>query len=186
MGARPAAAHRWVRDLRPRLGSDAFVPWFDPADGGQSASILWLLEAPGPRATRERGGSGVVSCENNDSTAENTWRTRVEAGVARSLVAHWNVIPHHLGSATSIRAWSRGDIAAAGPLLEELLSLLPRLRCAVLGGRAAQAAWRAHAPHGRPIVAIECPHPSATNLNTRPDARHQIVEAWRDALSAVS
>src|SRR4051794_35386301 len=89
----------WVRSLRARLGDQAIVPWFDPADGGIDASILWLLEAPGPKATRERGGSGIVSCNNNDGTAENTWRTREEAGVHRESVLHWNVIPYYLGSA---------------------------------------------------------------------------------------
>jgi hypothetical protein len=50
----------WVRDVRRRLGPAAIVPWFDPGDGGVEARILWLL--PGPKATRERGGSGIVSC----------------------------------------------------------------------------------------------------------------------------
>src|SRR5687767_11197440 len=89
----------WVRELRLRLGDQAIVPWFDPEDGGVAASILWLLEAPGPKATRERGGSGIISCNNNDGTAENTWRTRDKASVGRDIVVHWNVIPHYLGSA---------------------------------------------------------------------------------------
>lgn len=111
-----AALNGWVRDLRARLGPSAIVPWFDPADG-DAASILWLLEAPGPRATRERGGSGIVSCNNNDGTAENMWRTRVEAGVSRHHVVHWNVVPYYLGSATNIRPWKSSDVAAVGPLL---------------------------------------------------------------------
>src|SRR5437763_661425 len=86
-----APLNAWVDDLKARLGASTIVPWFDPADGGHSATILWLLEAPGPKATRERGGSGIISCNNNDGTAENTWRTRDEAGVSRDLVVHWNV-----------------------------------------------------------------------------------------------
>lgn len=169
----------WVRDLRARLGDQAIVPWFDPADGGTDASILWLLEAPGPRATRERGGSGIVSCNNNDGTAENTWRTRDEAGVPRKSVLHWNVIPYYLGSTERIRRWDRDDIAAVGPLLRELLSLLPKVRHVILGGGAAQAAWRDHQPLGATAQVIACPHPSPTNVNTRPSARDQIVSAWK-------
>lgn len=175
----------WVRDLRRRLGEDAIVPWFDPADGGVEARILWLLEAPGPKATRERGGSGLISCNNNDGTAENAWRTRDEAGVDRNLVVHWNVIPAYLGTDTKIRAWQRDDVAAAGPLLSELVALMPELRCVILGGGAAQTAWRDHRPSGIDVRSIDCPHPSPTNLNTRPHNRALVVDAWRAGLELI-
>lgn len=179
-----APLNAWVRSLRKRLGPQSIVPWFDPGDGGVNARILWLLEAPGPRATQERGGSGIVSCNNHDGTAENTWRTRSDAGVDRVEVVHWNVIPYYLGSDTKIRAWDRNDVAAAGPLLAELLALLPELRVVVLGGGAAQAAWSDHAPPGSDLVVIPCPHPSPTNVNTRPGSRAAIVAAWRRAAQA--
>lgn len=176
-----APLNRWVLSLRERLGDDAIVPWFDPADGGVNASLLWLLEAPGPKATRERVGSGIISCNNNDGTAENTWQTRNEAGVDRGQVVHWNVIPYYLGSDTKIRAWDRDDIASVGPLLGELLELLPGLKCVVLGGGAAASCWREHKPAGVNIRPFECPHPSPTNVNTRPGTRAKIVDAWREA-----
>jgi hypothetical protein len=113
-----APLNQWVRSLRSRLGPSSIVPWFDPADGGINARILWLLEAPGPRSTEQRG-SGIISCDNNDGAAENTWRTRTEAGVDRRDVVHWNVIPYYIGNETKIRAWRLGDVANAGPLLAE-------------------------------------------------------------------
>jgi hypothetical protein len=177
-----APLNNWVvRELRARLGPDAIAPWFDPADGGVQARILWLLEAPGPRATRERGGSGIISCNNNDGAAENTWRTRTEADVGRHLVVHWNVIPYYLGTDTNIRAWKPGDIANAGPMLAELVALLPDLRSVILGGEAAKTGWRDHKPPGAHTREIPCPHPSVTNVNTRPWVRPLIVQAWRDA-----
>lgn len=181
-----APLNAWVRDLQDRLGPEAIVPWFDPADGGVGASILWLLEAPGPRATTQRGGSGIISCNNNDQTAENTWRTREEAGVPRTSVVHWNAIPAYIGTDTKIRAADPNDIAAAGPLLVELLDLLPELRVVILGGGAAQRAWDAHAP-GRPdLTVVRCPHPSPTNINTRPGNRELVADAWSRALTASS
>ena len=95
-----ASLNNWVRSLRSRLGPDAIVPWFDPRDGGCEAQILWLLQSPGGKATRERGGSGFISCNNNDLSAKNTWETREEGGVPRKLVVHWNVIPYYIGTAT--------------------------------------------------------------------------------------
>ncbi len=176
-----ASLNHWVRQLRTRLGSDAIVPWFDPADGGSEARVLWLLEAPGPKATTKRGGSGIISCDNNDGAAENTWRTRTEAGVGRHHVVHWNVIPYYLGTSTKIRAWTPGDVANAGPMLAELVSLLPELRSVILGGGAAQSGWRDHKPPGTSTREFPCPHPSVTNVNTRPWVWPMIVEAWRDA-----
>ena len=180
-----APLNNWVLDLRNRLGPDAIVPWFDPMDGGCEAQILWLLEAPGPKATRERKGSGFISCNNDDLTAKNTWETRDEAGVSRKLVVHWNVIPYYLGSSTRIRAYDANDVAAVGPLLTELLDLLPRLRVVILGGGAARDVWRDFAPADSKLHVIECPHPSPTNLNTRPGNREQVIEAWKEALKFV-
>jgi hypothetical protein len=156
------------------------VPWFDPADGGVNARILWLLEAPGRRAT-ERHGSGIISCDNNDGAAENTWRTRTEAGVSRLEVVHWNVIPYYIGSDTKIRAWRPDDVAYAGPLLAELMQLLPRVRAVILGGKAAQAGWLDHRPAGIHVREIRCPHPSVTNVNTRPEVWPAVVAAWHSA-----
>jgi hypothetical protein len=171
----------WVEDLRRRLGAEAFIPWFDPDDGGIHASILWLAEAPGPRATAMRGGTGFVSCDNPDQTAENTLRTRVEAGVPRSVVVHWNAIPYYIGSERRIRSSRSSDFEVARPLLGELLALLPSLSCVILAGRAAQRAWHGLQAPKPCLQVIECPHASPLNLNTRPGARSQIVSAWRQA-----
>lgn len=172
--------NEWVRDLRRRLGALAVVPWFDPMDGGTAADVLWLLEAPGPKATRERGGSGFISCNNNDGTAENTWRTRVEAGIERQRAVHWNAIPYYLGSDTKIRAFNRLDVADVRVLIPELLELLPRLSLVILGGKAADAVWTAAGTTSSARV-VKCSHPSPTNLNTRPHLRAGIVDAWRQA-----
>ena len=58
---------------RPALICPCHYSTFDPADGGVEARILWLLEALGPKATRERGGSGIISCNNNDGAAETAY-----------------------------------------------------------------------------------------------------------------
>ena len=176
-----ATLNAWVRSLRNRLGPSAIVPWFDPQDGGCDAQILWLLEAPGPKATCERGGSGFISCNNNDGTAQNTWETREEAGVSRKWVVHWNVIPYYIGTDTKIRAYQPNDIAAVGPFIRELIDLLPNLKVVILGGEAARKVWQDFAPRHRKLHVIVCPHPSPTNLNTRPGNRELVVDAWREA-----
>jgi hypothetical protein len=120
---------------------------------------LWLLEGPGPKGTQERGGSGIISCDNNDGAAENTWCTRTEAGVDRHVVIHWNVIPYYLASDTRIRGWKPGDVLNARPMLAELVALLPKLRSVILGGGTAQTGWRDHKPPEAPTRQFPCPHP---------------------------
>jgi hypothetical protein len=40
----------FVRRLRAAVGFNASIPFFDPWDGGIHSEILFLLEAPGPKA----------------------------------------------------------------------------------------------------------------------------------------
>lgn len=179
-----APLNAWVRSLRKRLGPEAMVPWFDPADGGVEATILWLLEAPGPRSTLERGGSGIISCNNNDPTAKNTWTTREEAGIDRRQVVHWNAVPFYIGDAAKIRPSNAADAVAAGPLLAELLALLPRLRAVVVGGLKAQRIWRQHGPTDPRIKVILVGHPGPQHYNNNRDLHGQLVAAWRAAAVA--
>jgi hypothetical protein len=62
----------FVHQLRQRDRNE--YPYFDPADGGVNASILFLLEKPGPMTVPtgrgRREGSGFISRDNDDPTAE--------------------------------------------------------------------------------------------------------------------
>ena len=69
----------FVEELRGEAGPGADVPYFDPWDGGVDATILFLLEAPGPKAVR----SGFVSRNNPDETAKTFFELTVEAGLDR-------------------------------------------------------------------------------------------------------
>jgi uracil-DNA glycosylase len=155
------------------------VPDFDPTEAGTDAPILLLLEAPGPKATRERGGSGFVSPDNNDGSAENMWRLLREAGVDRRReIATWNVVPWYIGTDRKIRPAGSADLLQGRPYIDELVSLLPGLRAVVLIGRHAALAW---SRLGIDIKAVTAPHPSPQNLNTRPHYRLAILEALAEA-----
>jgi hypothetical protein len=165
----PLAEH--VELIRAERGSDR-VPDFDPTEAGVLAPVLLLLEAPGGKATRERGGSGFVSPDNDDATAENMWRLLREAGIERSRdVVTWNIVPWYLGSDTKIRQAAQRDLDEARPHLIELLGLLPSLVVAVLIGKRAAYGWRYLRAT---LPTIEVPHPSPRNLNSRPWSRAAI------------
>jgi hypothetical protein len=134
----------WARGVEKRRQAkqpDIVVPHFDPAEAGIAARALLLLEAPGPKAITEFGGSGFISSDNNDVTAENTWRARDAAGLRDHFLA-WNTIPWVLGRA-SVKPTAT-ELAQGAIELRGLLDLLPDLRVIVLAGDKAKAAWDSH------------------------------------------
>ncbi len=83
-----------LRALHP----GAAVPYFDPTEAGTEATILGLFEAPGPKAAPPVG-SGFVSADNNDQTAQNVWVLLRDAGIdRRSEYVAWNVVPWYVGN----------------------------------------------------------------------------------------
>lgn len=168
----------FVRRLRVEHGEG--VPWFDPTEAGSEARILLLFENPGRRADAAHG-SGFISADNDDPSAQNMWGFFREAGIdrRRDIVA-WNIVPWYLGDDRTIGEVRAHDIAEARPALLELLGLLPHLRVVILFGRKAQAGWlRARPTLDAPV--LEAPHPSGRWLNGHPQDRTVIVARLREA-----
>lgn len=163
---------RFAECLRARHPGAA-VPYFDPTEAGTEATILGLFEAPGPKAAPP-AGSGFVSADNNDQTAQNVWLLLRESGIdRRTEYVAWNVVPWYVGDGRRIRAVRAADLNEARSATEELLGLLPKIRVAVLFGKAAARTWDLMGP----IEGIKAPHPSPLNVNTRPEARDEILAA---------
>lgn len=177
----------YVRELRQRLGGGESVPWFDPAGGGTRAKVLFLLEAPGPRAVGgqwhgRRAGSGFISADNDDVTAVNTLSLASEAGLSRGDYANWNIVPWYVGDHRSIRAVDGVEVVAGAVELGTVVALMPELRVVVAMGRAAQAGWGVHLQRvPSDVVGVPCVHPSPRALNRYPDARDRALRALRTA-----
>src|SRR5437660_8308534 len=95
----------FVEEVRRKAGAGAAIPDFDPWDGGVDAEILFLLEAPGPRAV----ASGFISRNNPDESAKNFFQLNAEAKIPRKRTVTWNVVPWYIGDGKSIRAADRTD-----------------------------------------------------------------------------
>lgn len=156
------------------------VPDFDPLDGGHRAQALFLFEKPGPMTSLdragERAGSGFISRDNDDPTAEATFRFMQKAGLDRQLTAVWNMVPWWNGTRT-IRA---DELHAGMNALDELLSLMENLRVIVLVGRKAARA-RSHLEKRR-IPVLQSPHPSPIVRASRPVAWQSIPVLWAEAV----
>jgi hypothetical protein len=168
-----------VQQFRDEHGPDS-VPWFDPTEAGVHARILLLFENPGRRADALHG-SGFISADNDDRSAENMWRIFREAGIDRSRdVVNWNIVPWYLGDAQKIGSVRTSDIDEARPALARLLALLPELRVVILCGRKAQQGWD-RARLGVNVLVLRVPHPSGRWLNAHPEDREKIVAALIEA-----
>ena len=159
------------------------VPDADPADGGVRARLLLLLETPGPSWTR----TGLVSADNPTPTGANLRRFLEAAGIARGDLLIWNAIPfviHAPGAAN--RAPRRAELKEGLALLPPFLRLLPRLRVAVLAGRAAADAAPVIAAARRGLPVLTMPHPSPTYVCTSPAVPHRIAAALAEAAAILA
>lgn len=170
----------WVEDLianRANAGLLAEIPMADPADAGVEAEVLLLLEAPGPmtNAKNARAGSGFISSDNNDVTAENLWRARQAAGLTDRTIL-WNIVPWYLGPASKKPTVT--DLREGAASLRKLISMLPELHTVVTLGHFPRRGW---ARFGRPgiglgIRTIESWHPSPLAMN-QPGKREHLHSA---------
>ncbi|NOJ60898.1 PDDEXK nuclease domain-containing protein [Arthrobacter sp. 260] len=176
----------WVRDLnraRATSASESVVPWFDPSGGGINARVLFLLEAPGSRSSASRG-SGIISIDNNDGTAANWFTLIQQAALPREAFASWNIVPWYLPDGSRTRTTRMADVVEATSDLETVLDLFPHLQLVIPMGTLARAGWellRSRSPKIATIPWETVPHPSATNLNTRPAQRDQILQVMTAA-----
>jgi hypothetical protein len=173
----------WVEQLivkRASAGLNAEIPTFDPAEAGIEARVLLLMEAPGPmtNALNARPGSGFISSDNNDATAENLWRARQAAGLVDGTLL-WNVVPWYLGRANKKPAVA--DLRDGADPLRELISLLPDLHTVVTLGIFPRRGW---VRFGRPNIGvgvrtIETWHPSQLAMNQRGKRDHLVAALTR-------
>jgi len=170
----------FVEQLRHELSGAGEIPYFDPWDAGVNAEILFLLEAPGPRAIR----SGFVSRNNPDETAKNFFELTAAAGLDRKKAIVWNAVPWYIGKGKRIRAASSFDLEAGLRQLPKLLQLLPKLKIIVLVGRKAEnAALHIDQTH---YVMFKCPHPSPLFVNNAPGNREKILSVLRQVRETIA
>lgn len=165
----------FVHKLRREQPSWEF-PDFDPLDGGCDADILFLFEKPGPMTSTGGKGSGFISRNNNDPTAEATFGFMNAAGLPRKRTVVWNVIPGWNGT----RKITRAEIRAGIDALNGMLGLLPKISTIVLVGKKAQQARPLFSQGSIRILASA--HPSPLVRASQPDAWYAIPRVWAQAM----
>ena len=173
----------FVATIREEKGLDYDVPYFDPMDGGVEGKVLFVLEAPGPKAVH----SGFISRNNPDQSAKNMFGLLTEARFRRDETILWNIVPWYIGDERheKIRAAKREDIEEGLPYLYRLISLLPNLKAIVLVGK---NAWKARSfiEEREKIQIFQSYHPSLLFVNRKPGNRCRILEVFCEVRAYIS
>lgn len=172
---------KFVTELRRTTGSGYNIPFFDPLDGGTHAEVLFLLEAPGPKAVK----SGFVSRSNPDETAKNFFLLTQEAGIDRTRTAIWNIVPWYLGSGKKIRPANPSDIKAGAASLSKLLSLFESLKVIVLVGAKARQAHGMIKEIDPNVTVLHMPHTSPMFINRNKENRNSVREALTEVIRLI-
>lgn len=171
---------RFAADLRERHNVE--VPDFDPLDGGIHARMLFLKEKPGPMTSASRSGrvgSGFISRDNDDPTAEATFRFMEAAGIPREETLMWNVVPGWNGT----RTITRQELLDGVSEVRNLMALLPRVEVVVLVGK--KAARAEPLLEGTGVVIRHSPHNSPLVRASRPDEWAGIPQMWAEAYALI-
>lgn len=164
---------QFVYDLRRHKGLTNEVPFFDPMDGGINAKVLFVLEAPGPKAV----ASGFISRNNPDETAKNMFMLLEEAGFERKETLLWNIVPWYIGSGQKIRPANNQDIAEGLVHLIKLTKKIQSLESIVLVGKKA-AQVKGFISDMTTIPIFESYHPSPMFVNNKPENRNLILSSF--------
>jgi len=134
---RVAPINQLVDTLRRERGDDESIPYVDPDSGGVEARVLLLMQDPGPKASAITGGSGFLSWDNDDDSADRICQALAAADLGWTELVPWNTIPWWTGGSVKSPDKQRG-IAV---LRSRLLPLLPQATAVVTLGKVAHQGW---------------------------------------------
>ncbi|MCJ1709634.1 uracil-DNA glycosylase [Clavibacter michiganensis subsp. phaseoli] len=126
--------NEFIDGLRDRDGR-GWAPYVAPHHGGVDAEILSILRDPGPKAHFEKG-SGFLSVENDDVTAERQCTLFAANGIPSRVVLPWNGYPWYINAAPD-----KEQSLAGARVIRELLHQLAAVRIVLLQGNDAQRIW---------------------------------------------
>lgn len=176
------ALKAFAQSLRRRDGVE--VPEFDPMDGGTEARALFLFEKPGPMTSTlsndRKSGSGFISRDNDDPTAEAIFKFMQLAGIDRKATLIWNVVPWWNGT----RKITRQELQDGLSSLRDLLLLLPKIGIVVLVGKKAARAEKYLVEKNYKVSCST--HPSPIVRARWPERWHAIAGEWEDAARLIS
>jgi hypothetical protein len=161
-----APINQFVDELR-RIPSSDSVPYIAPMYGGINARLLSVLRDPGPKTQEAKGGSGFLSMENDDASAEAICNLFDDAGIDAGDIVPWNAYPWYIN-----RAPKAAELDAGVAPLKCIIDLLPKLRVVMLHGGSAHDGWRRFTRQFPQLVALRGFHVIETYHTSRQACWH--------------
>ena len=105
---------------------------------------------------------GMVSVDNDGSTAANLWRAHRAVGLSRDQTMLWNAVPWFLGVYGRIDGPRAADLTEGRSWLVRLLELLPLLEAVIPLGRVPEKSLRPLRLNlqAKSVLVFPAPHPS--------------------------
>jgi hypothetical protein len=179
--------NRLVDDLTDSDGG-RWAPYVAPHHGGCAAPVLALLRDPGPMTNDQEGrpGSGFLSSENDDPTAERFTNLLEGVGLDSSQITPWNAYPWYIN-----RAPRDVELRVGTTVLARLMPLLGSVRVVLLLGQQARRSWtlfaHAHPELAAQIATVDTRHTSSQAFITRdPDQRARWIAEQLQAFETVA
>jgi len=165
-----------AQKIRDEQGITNEVPDFDPGNGNEQAKYLFLLETPGAKAVK----SGFISLDNPDQTATNFRNLLEEAGITRSEVAIWNIVPWYIGNKefSKIRSAKGSDVEMGSAYVRDIRKEIKNLKAIILVGGAARKA-HVHLSTFCDCRIYSIHHPSPKVFNNSPQSRAENLNALK-------
>ncbi|WP_104099496.1 uracil-DNA glycosylase [Cryobacterium sp. M96] len=164
---------------------DLWVPYVAPIHGGIDARVLSLLRDPGP-ATQRETGSGFISIENDDPTAERQCNRFESVGLSAYDILPWNAYPWYVN-----RSPKAAELEAGVDTILEMLRLAPAVQVVLLQGGDALRSWRRvlrRTPNlAKDLTVIPTYHPGRQSLwHKDPAERVRRIDHQTDAYQQVA
>ena len=126
------------------------IPYVDPLYGGIHAKVLFLFQDPGSK-TDDRNGSGFLSAENDDPSAQLFAQCLDEAKLNFNQVITWNAYPWSLPEGKNQPTAKQLEIGIEP--LYKLLKMLKKLKVIITMGCVATSSWERFNRHYPNIAA---------------------------------
>lgn len=129
--------NRLVDDLiEEKPGS--WMPYVPPHNGGIETKVLLLFQDPGKMTSTDHGGSGFLSYENDDPSAQTLAECMDDAKVDGRDLSTWNAYPWFLPDQGNLTV---GMLNEGVDPLRRVVELMPELHTVVTCGKKAHDAW---------------------------------------------
>lgn len=170
--------NRLIWRISRDIGRPGDLPYLDPTFGGVDADVVLLLKAPQADAAPSRGGSRLISLDNDDVGAANLFAIMRDLGIDRRRCVAWNICPFPVASFDP----TPEEFVRGRRYFKDFIDSIESPEVILTLGSVVRVGWMEHsfAELARGCRVVHGPSPSPPGIG-RPGAMDRLREAFSDA-----